>query len=73
VRVHLERTLRADIRVTLDGRLLAVRGARGRRSVLVDLRGRARGVAVLHITGRTAGRRRIDRARRFATCARRRP
>ncbi len=53
------------VRVTLNGRRLAVRG----RAVVVDLTGRPRGRARLVITGRTATGRRVRVVRTYTTCA----
>lgn len=66
--VRLPRDLRGA-RATLDGRRVPIR----RGKVVVDLRGRAKGTAILRITGRARrGGARVVQTRRYRTCVPRR-
>ena len=66
--VRLPRGLRA-VKVTLNGRRLKTRrAANGRRTSVVDLRGRKRGRVTLRVRGRTSKGRLVKRTRRYRTC-----
>lgn len=66
--VRLPRGLRR-VKVTLNGkRLKTRRAANGRRTSVVDLRGRRRGTVTLRVSGRTAKGRVVKRTRRYRTC-----
>ncbi len=66
--VRLPRGLRS-VKVTLNGRRLETRrAANGRRTSVVDLRGRKRGRVTLRVNGRDAKGKVVKRTRRYRTC-----
>ena len=56
-------------RATLNGRALRVRRQKGRRTVLIDLRGRKAGTVTVRVTGRTRKGKRFTRTHRYRICA----
>jgi triacylglycerol esterase/lipase EstA (alpha/beta hydrolase family) len=66
--VHVPAILRHRVAVTLNGRALRLRRAKGGLSVVVDLRGRRAGRVTLRIRGRTASGRAVTRIHRYRTC-----
>ncbi|MBA2346669.1 MAG: lipase [Solirubrobacterales bacterium] len=66
--VRLPRGLRS-VSVTLNGkRLKTRRAANGRRTSVVDLRGRGRGRVTLRVKGRSADGKLVKRTRKYRTC-----
>ena len=66
--VRLPKGLRS-VKVTLNGkRLKTRRAANGRRTAVVDLRGRKRGRVTLRVKGRTPKGKLVKRTRRYRTC-----
>lgn len=66
--VRLPRGLRS-VKVSLNGkRLKTRRAANGRRTSVVDLRGRKRGRVTLRVKGRSANGKVVQRTRKYRTC-----